>query len=404
MSDKNNNQIVIVYATNDSYAPYMGVSMYSLIKNTTDRYFYKICVLQEDLTESHKRRIEKLAKDNVVIEFVDVSEKMRGKIIPQIGHLSKETTYRLLSDEIFAEYEKILYIDCDTIIMRDVAELYNEDLTDCIVGASLGNLHTNMIKYITERLHLSTDGYFNAGVLLINIPMFKQCNIGKKCFELLQSDENYWTMDQDVLNITCQGKVKYFDGRWNVEWAYLLNKEFDFVQDEERTKKLDYVNKPYIVHYTSAYKPWAYPGYQLAELFWKNARDTEFYEEILFNNIKIKEPQKQTDSFRRFIFPWEAIKPKDAIVIYGAGVVGKIFIEQIEMSQYCSIIAVCDKKYDEIKNMSVPVVSIEEVADYNCDKIIIAIERKDIAMEIMNELEGKGIEREKIFWHDYRRK
>jgi len=201
-------QVTIVYATNDSYAPYMGVSIYSLIEHTSEDYMYRICILHENIAENYKTKIMRMSKENVEIEFIDVSKLMNGKRILQINRLSKEATYRLLVDQIF-DYEKVLYIDCDTIVLNDVAKLYNIDVSGYVLGATLDYMINSMAKYVVENLGLPVKGYFNSGVLVINIPMFRNKSIGDKCFKLLQSGKEYMTLDQDVLNITCKENVKF---------------------------------------------------------------------------------------------------------------------------------------------------------------------------------------------------
>lgn len=405
MKEEEKNQIIIVYAASDRYTPYMGVSMSSLIQHTSEKNFYKIYVLSEDVTEHHRERILNMAKENVDIEFVDVTERMKGRNILTIKHISKESAYRLLIDEIFNEYSKVIYIDSDTVINRDVAELYALDIEGYILGCSRASLSCSLASYIKEQLKLPLKDYFNAGILLINIPMFHKYQIGKKCFELLENSNKYVLMDQDALNLTCYGHVSFFDGRWNVEWENIirLSKKGEQIYiDEVRKDILTYSETPYIVHYTSHKKPWMHPEFKLAEYFWENARRTEFYEEILFANKNTK-PEKQ-NPFQRFLFPWNLVKPGSRVILHGAGVVGRAFYEQIKLCQYCCIKAICDKNYQNITGFDAPVIAIEDISGFVYDVIVIAIEKEEIAMEVQRELESSGISSDKIVWTIYKRR
>ena len=140
---------------------------------------------------------------------------------------------------------------------------------------------------------------------------------------------------------------------------------------------------------------------QLAECFWENARQTEFYEEILYLNRTNKVVEK--NAFQRFIFPWKAVKPDENIILYGAGVVGRTFLEQIKQSKYCCVKAVCDANYEKITDLNIPVISVEDISDYKYDKIIIAIEKESVANEIMEILDMEGISKDKVFWSKYNR-
>ena len=388
--------ITAFYATNDNYAPYMGVSLYSLIANTNPSNKYKIFILQKNLSKYHKDRLLKLSTKNVEIEILDVGSLMQGKKIPTIGHLSEEATYRILVDKLLVNCEKVLYIDCDTIINKDIAELYKEDVSEYVAGVVYDNLPEPLAERINEVIDVPLDTYFNSGIMLINIPMFRHHNIGNKCFELLDLGITYPTLDQDVLNVTCRGLVKFLDGRWNAKWACLIDEGIKYLRDEQR-KDLD---EPFIVHYV-ARKPWANPSFPMAEYFWNYAKKTCFYEEILFANTKSS--VKATNPFQRFVFPWNCVDVGSKIIVYGAGVVGRAFVKQIEYSQYCKIVAICDKNYDKISDLSIPVISINDIELYDFDKIVIAIENNEIAEKICNELLAFGIDKFKLVWKDYKR-
>ena len=366
MNINKDNQITILYATNDEYAPYMGVSIYSLIQNSSKDNYYKIYILEESLTDTHKETIQNMSRSNICIEFINVAEKMKDKNRLSSGHLTKETTFRLLVDKIFTEYEKVLYIDCDTVINNDVAILYNEDVTGYVLGVSVGYLYDDFAKRIVKEYNIPVSTYFNAGILVINIPMFRNEKIGEKCFDLLKEKGKYWAMDQDVLNITCFEKVKFIDDRWNAEWApiaeYGMANRIPYL-DDARKSKFTALDNPYILHYTTAKKPWSYPEITLAEFFWNYARKTDFYEEILFSNIyKAKDTiNVEKDFFKRFIFPWDKVVCGSKIIIYGAGVVGRAFLEQIRLSQYAEILAVVDKNHNNIKDLFVPCIGIDTI-------------------------------------------
>ena len=391
-------QVTIVYATNDSYAPYMGVSIYSLISNTSRENYYKIYILQKNLSVHHKDRILSLKQENVDIEILDVSELMNGKSIPQIAYLSEEATYRILIGKMFSSFEKVLYIDCDTIVNKDVAELYKEDITEYILGVALDNLSDSLAERIRKVVDVPLDKYFNSGMLLINIPLFLKHKIEDKCFQLLQSGVMYPTLDQDVLNITCKGLTKRIDGRWNAQWAMAIDSKSEYMRKEQ----INDLQDPYIIHYVSGCKPWGHPEFVAAEYFWNYARKTDFYEEILFKNTKGK--TVEINPFQRFVFPWDIVEPEEDVIIYGAGVVGRTFLKQIDMSQYCCIKAVCDKKSDSIMDLNCPVISINRINEFEFDKLIVAIEKETVAQEIIEELKNNSIDIQKVFWKDYRRK
>lgn len=395
--------IPIVFAANDKYAPMLGVTIHSLIKYADPNRNYRLMVLTEDISEGHWKRICGLAREHVSIERVDVSRHMKEKKIRTVEHLSKETTYRLLVDQLFPEYDKLLYLDCDIVIRKDISKLWDVDLDDCIVGASRAKIFGFSDKYTKEELHIKTEDYFNAGILLINLPRFHQQSVGDVGLRMLE-EKRYLCQDQDVLNILCQNQVKFIDGHWNVEWQHLTPEGKDMILDETRKDVLSYEKDPYIVHYTTRFKPWNHPEIELAEYFWAEAKETVFYEELLqigAVNRMMERLEEPIEAFRRYCFPWKYVQPESAIIVYGAGAVGRAFLKQLETTQYCRVICVCDKNAGAIHDIALPVVSCEELSNFHDYPILIAIEKEAVAMEVKKELLAQGISADRLIWSVY---
>lgn len=389
-------RIPIVFAVNDNYVPYLGVALHSLIKYASAHLQYDIHILFTDINQHHRQRLQSMERENIHILFVDVSEQMNKNCI-YTKHFSKETAYRLVVEQLFSEYEKILYLDCDIVINRDVALLYQEDIGSAIIGACRGYIMADIVPHITKEVKVPVADYFNAGILLINARLFKKYHIGTKGLEML-TKKQYECPDQDVLNILCHGKVKYLDRKWNVEWQYLTGDGIEMFVDETRKDYKEDLKEPYIVHYTSLIKPWKYPEYRLAEYFWRYARESIFYEEILKKNINIEHSHHAPSPFERFIFPWEGVKPKSNIILYGGGAVGKTYISQIKETKYCTILAVCDTYPEKVKDVTLPIIAPDALSAFSYDMILIAIENEKAAHEIRNGLLDRGIEENKIYW------
>lgn len=222
-------------------------------------------------------------------------------------------------------------------------------------------------------------------------------------------EKRYPTQDQDVINILCQSsenaeKVKFIDGRWNVEWHHLYEEGAEVYIDTVREGSLDLVKDPFIIHYTGQKKPWNHPELELAEYFWQEAKETVFYEELLRLGIKqyIQEEQSAAEHlFERFIFPWKRVKPEEKIIIYGAGAIGHLFVKQLEVTNYVEVCAVCDKRYKEIKDIKKTLMGPEDLCQFPDYPIVIAIEKKKNADAVIEELAEKGIDRERLIWEKY---
>ena len=130
--------VPIVLSANDRFAPYLDVMIQSIIANASSARQYDIIVLFNDISEKNRNLILWGAhgKANISIRFIRVCEYFNADELFVDQHLSIETYYRLIIPEIMPDYHKILYLDCDMVAERDVAELYDIDLESYAIGAA----------------------------------------------------------------------------------------------------------------------------------------------------------------------------------------------------------------------------------------------------------------------------
>ena len=288
--DRSNTQskkepIPVVLATNEAFAPFSAVAINSLLKNASKSFFYDIYILNTNLS---KKTINKLEQKShyYSVKCVDVSEY----ILPYAKSLQKNSTYiteetyfRLVIPSILPDYKKAIYIDSDLILLDDISRLFMVELQEYLVAGVKNPLHQKMQAHV-ESLGLNPDSYINAGVLVMNLERMRCVGFEDKCFELLQS-RNLKLMDQDAINLVCQSGIKYLDMGWNYGWHYERlnrepNKELHLLKTEKRIyKKASKSIK--IIHYTGDIKPWNDPNYRFGEIFWKYAKNSNFYDEIL---------------------------------------------------------------------------------------------------------------------------
>ena len=283
---ENEKIVPIVFATNEKYASYLDVAITSILKNATDDRFYDIYVLYDILSPRYIMIYENKTSANVRVQCINVSQMIDETIMYEKSHFSREMYFRFLIPELLAHYEKVLYLDCDLVVLQDIAILFDSDLDYNIVGAISNFTNEDMRKYVNHTLNICDVKYFNSGVLLIDTKRFKEEGIKEKCLGLLENMPKLACPDQDVLNISCEEKIKYLDSKWNFQWHHqwathggtfsqFFQKQYDKAHEN-----------PYIIHFTSGEKPWSNPDKPMAEIWWKYARQSDCYEEILFNNLR----------------------------------------------------------------------------------------------------------------------
>ncbi len=259
--------VPIFYAADDAYAPFLAVSLKSLLDNADKKYFYKIHILASNMCEKNRNRISSLVTENSKITFVN-PEKRLAHIMNSLSlrdYYSVATYYRLFIANMFTEYTKVLYIDSDTVVPGDISKMYFTEIGENLVGAVPESVMLQDVfgRYSEKVLNVSRFRYFNAGILLMNLKKFREDRIEEKFLDLLARVKLPVAQDQDYLNILCKDRVYYFPHDWNLVPADDLP-----------------FNSVHIVHYKMAMRPWHYDGIKYGDIFWRYAEKTKFYGDI----------------------------------------------------------------------------------------------------------------------------
>lgn len=264
-------KIPICFATDDNYVPFLTVALASLLDNSSKENFYKIYVLTSHLSEENMNSILKQATENSEIKFVQLSKELDK--VQDMFHLrdyySKETYYRIFIPNLFPEYEKVLYLDCDITVVGDVSELYNTQIHGYYVGAVQEEVMQTFEvfgNYVEKADGINRKNYFNAGILLINCRRWRNKLIAERFVDLLNRYKFRVVQDEDYLNVLCKDNIKWLPLGWN-KTSY-KNESFD-------DKDLK------IIHWKINWRPWKYKDVLYEDYFWKYAKMTDFYDKLI---------------------------------------------------------------------------------------------------------------------------
>jgi len=278
--------IPIFFAIDDAYTPFLAVALQSLLDNASSEYQYLIKILHTNVQEEHQNQIKKYERENVNIEFVDLSyyiEKVQDKLYTR-DYYTNTTYFRLFLPELYPQYDKVLYLDSDIIVLGDIATLYNTDMGTNLVAAAPDDIiqyHKVFQDYAELVVGVATyKHYFNAGVLLMNLDELRKFKFQEKFLYLLGKVKFSVAQDQDYLNRLCKGRVTLISHDWDV---------MPYVNEETKPEDIQ------LIHYNFAYKPWHFEDVTYHEYFWEYAKKTEFYEEILKVREEYTEEQKFQD-------------------------------------------------------------------------------------------------------------
>lgn len=264
-------EIPIFFTIDEKYVPFLDVAIRSMIKNSSDEYCYKVNVLYQGLNEEQKQAIVSLSdiKENFDVEMVYMEEKMDSMISREKNWFKWTISiyFRLFIAEMFPEIDKGIYLDSDIILLSDIAEIYNSDLGDNVLGAvhdcSVESVPV-FVDYIEQAVGVPVKEYVNSGVLVMNLKKMRELEFTKNFMRLLNTYHfDNVAPDQDYFNAMCNGKILYLDTAWDT--MPMAGEEI--------------IENPKLIHYNLLGKPWHY-DVQYQDYFWDYAKESPFYEEI----------------------------------------------------------------------------------------------------------------------------
>lgn len=292
----------VLYTCDNNYVWLMGISTISLFENNKELHDIVVYLLGENISLENKGLLRSIAKKynrkiNVInVPVLHIPQSLISARWPQSAFT------RLYSGLLLPEnVEKVLYMDCDTIISGQLTELetYEFDgkhifygIKDCIGSSYKKNIGLD-----------GNDAYINAGVLLMDLKCLRKVDMNRIIEDymvLYGKMINY--ADQDLLNGMFNKKITYLNPKYNVmtiavvhtyREIQMLRKPTNYYSKQEIEQA---IKNPVIIHYTTnmiVVRPWfSNSGHPLRREYekyfemspWKNQKLVN----MQFNSIEAK--------------------------------------------------------------------------------------------------------------------
>ncbi len=235
--------INVCVSCSEEYSKYAGVLIASILSNAADDDCLNFFILNMNLSELRKSEILKLKNiKDCEINFISVNTNLFNeyKKINTHSYIPISSFFRLKLASLLPDLDRVIYLDCDIVVNRSIAELYNTDLNDNIAAAVLDINKRKLKKFPT---------YVNSGVLLLDLNKIRKLNIESEFLNWTKSNfDKIKTGDQDIINEVLKNKIEILDERWNV-------------QSSNFTNRSSYTSNPYVIHYVSKRKPWHFGSF-----------------------------------------------------------------------------------------------------------------------------------------------
>ncbi len=245
--------IEIAFCCDDAYVQPLTAAIASVIATAQEPHRLRFWLLSKTLREPAIRNLRvHIEASGACLMLQDVSGANRSfQGVPLHGHLSEAGYYRLLLPEMLpADCERVLYLDCDLIVCRPVEELWSVDLQ----GRSTAAVQKPRAENFRSVGLRSEEEYFNSGVMLLDLVRWRRDRLHEQALTYALRHPRLQFHDQDALNAVIQGHWHRLDPRWNQQFRiFKFNSGYLHLPAHELQRLR---RDPFIVHYTTASKPW----------------------------------------------------------------------------------------------------------------------------------------------------
>lgn len=249
-SDKN--AFHIAYGIDRNFLLGCGVSIASVLITNPNRNFH-FHVFIDEINDMETDKFSQLAESYNVCIDIHIVDCKKLKELPTTKNWSVAMYFRfVIGDYFFGKQDKILYLDADVICNGDLSELITLNLNGK-VSAVVKERDEHWWSLRAESLECPEleKGYFNSGVLLLNVNEWAQFSVSTKALEMLSNHaitKKLSYMDQDILNLILFNNVKFVDRIYNTQFS---------INYELKKNCINPITESTVfIHYVGPTKPW----------------------------------------------------------------------------------------------------------------------------------------------------
>ena len=252
------NTVHLAYMVDSNYLPYMMTSLHSATLNKNKSTHYKVHVIAEDFTKEDKEKLQKMNSADVTVKIYPAQ-----KINLDTTHLGRFSSFKISLQKIYLsdylqDIDKVLYLDADTLVLKDLSEVYQTPLKDYYLAAVKDGLMYQHPEHVAEIGLAERNFYFNSGVMLLNLKKMREDDTIRSATIYFNTHQEVFG-DQDVLNVVLGAKALPLSYRYNVNSTFFEEKPAEFLSTFYGEKIPDTPREVYdnaaILHF-AGHKPW----------------------------------------------------------------------------------------------------------------------------------------------------
>lgn len=253
----------IAFASDDKGVLLLGISLYSLLISKNSDTKYRIYILDDNISIENQNKIKSLQDSfDCEIIFIPIHHLLEQHISKSYPQWPATTFGRMFLPSLISNEDFILYIDIDTLILKDLSPIQDIDLDNNLVGVVYQANNKQSTEWKTRLSIPQRYGYFNAGVLYMNLQLMRNEDCENQFLSYLQDNLNILNCpDQDILNATLYKRSKSLEPCWNWPTSqtrkilFHTGKNLNGWGNMRREAMVEAATSPYIIHFIGSPKP-----------------------------------------------------------------------------------------------------------------------------------------------------
>ncbi len=197
--------MVVALVANEQWYKYMVIDVYSLLETTKDvKKVYLFTETDNEKDIPYLSEVKKKYKDveiKVMNSHKYIDENLNEYSVNRNNFFTDFCMVKLMLSNILEE-DKVLYIDTDAIVIKDISNIWKYNMDDYYVA---GIKDFGIQKRGMDEV-LPIANYINSGVVVFNLKKMREDHIQEQLFNLLNTKKLKFP-DQDALNIVCHNKT-----------------------------------------------------------------------------------------------------------------------------------------------------------------------------------------------------
>lgn len=309
-----NNSMNLLLSSDNNYAQHLGVAIYSVLFNNAEIESIRFFVVDNGIKEDNIKKLRQVIEPfkNAELSFISF-EKWKNRLnLSMEWPISLSSYARLFMGSMLPEdVDRVLYLDCDMVVCGSLQPLWMTDMRGHVLGA-VQDYQGDITK---QKIGLGVgDSYFNAGMLLIDLYLWRQMHMEDLCLHFIDAHKgNVFHHDQGTLNGVFQNSWYRLPVKYNLmTLAFLVKPQklslfckdsspslYD-VEEIERALK-----DPVILHFTPSLtsRPWvATCIHPLRHMYWDYLARTPWNDAV--------EEKDSSRWYVRLINSWLILKNK----------------------------------------------------------------------------------------------